>query len=156
MFVSKAIFSFQQNLQREPMNGWFNLAVFAIQNQLHPYANQWLKNCLWMWCNWSIWLETQRPKPHATSSSPNWLSIKSWLGLTRIFRRIGARESMVSLVWINSIDKHLNLCLDFVRIISNGEPYSKYQINEAINGSLREAKRTMAVEQSQLVKKKKV
>jgi len=33
------------------------------------------------------------------------------------------------------------MLLDFVRIIVSGEPYSKYRINEAINGSLREAKR---------------
>lgn len=34
--------------------------------------------------------------------------------------------------------------LDFVRIIANGEAYSKYKINEAINGSLREAKRSVS------------
>jgi hypothetical protein len=38
--------------------------------------------------------------------------------------------------------KHL-LFLDFVRIIVTGEPYDKYKINEAINGSLREAKRAI-------------
>jgi hypothetical protein len=48
------------------------------------------------------------------------------------------------------------LLLDFIRIIATGEPYKKYNVNEAINGCLREAKRPTHNNGESLSKRKKL